>query len=484
MNSNINRPENTIDHRDFINSMTREQARFYVKREVFILNLAAQKSNGVVIDISSDNWRYFDQYGKFVAQQLGTEVIYILTVKKGQNETLFYLEDDHRTYKAGESIIKQLISQLLGNKYNQNFERDTLAFLKSYLPEEKIKTSNIPKLTPLSEVISEEVSWLWEPYLALGKIAIVEGDPGLGKTFFALAVATSISNGWPLIDKDGTPNQAVNQGKVLYLTAEDGLGDTLRPRLEKMGANVANIIALEGKITSGKDDMVPVSLLDVEVLREALNKVRPTLIIIDPIQAYLGPGVNMSRAEEVRPLLSMLGKLAEEFKSAVIIIRHLTKAAKDKASYRGMGSIDFTAAARSVLLVGKDPDDDSKRVVVQTKSSLSEQGKSISFTITEGKFEWLGQVDITAAEILAPEKLESDDEGEEKKIPFLEARKYLIDSLKDGPKLAKDLCEGIAGSGFSKRTLEAAKIALKIKAFREGGKWLWAFPPDAKIDTP
>jgi RecA-family ATPase len=250
---------------------------------------------------------------------------------------------------------QELISQLLGNKYNQCFERDTLSFLKSYLPEDKIKTSNIPKLTPLSDVTSEEVTWLWEPYLPLGKISIVEGDPGLGKTFFALAVATSISNGWPLIGKDGTQNQTVTPGKVLYLTAEDGLGDTLRPRLEKICANVTNIIALEGKTTPGKDEMIPVSLLDVEVLREALNQVRPTLIIIDPIQAYLGQGTNMNRAEEVRPLLSMLGKLAAEFKSAVILIRHLTKSGKDRASYRGMGSIDFTAVARSVLLVGKDP---------------------------------------------------------------------------------------------------------------------------------
>jgi hypothetical protein len=137
----------------------------------------------------------------------------------------------------------------------------------------------------------------------------------------------------------------------LYLSCEDGLGDNLRPRLEKMGANVANVIALEGKVIPGKAETSPVSLLDDEVLRKAMFEVRPALIVIDPIQGFLGPGVNMNRTEEVRPRLAMLGKLAEEFKSAVILIRHLTKSGKDKASYRGMGSIDFTAAARSVIYI-------------------------------------------------------------------------------------------------------------------------------------
>jgi hypothetical protein len=168
----------------------------------------------------------------------------------------------------------------------------------------------------------------------------------------------------------------------------------------------------------------------------------------------------------------MLGKLAEEFRCAVVIIRHLTKSGKDKASYRGMGSIDFTAAARSVLLVGKDPDDETKRVVVQTKSSLAETGKSIAFAINDGKFEWLGHTEVTA-QVLAPERMEVDDNVEGKRSPISEARKYLINLLKDGPMLSEEIYAGIKYSGFKKRTLEKAKAELKIKSYREGSKWFW-----------
>jgi RecA-family ATPase len=171
------------------------------------------------------------------------------------------------------------------------------------LPEEKIKTSGIPKLTPLSEVEPEEVSWLWRPYILIGKVSIIEGDPGLGKTFLSLAVSAAVSRDWPLIDEDGSPAQKIDIGKVLYLSCEDGLGDTLRPRLEKMGANVKNVIALEGKVNPGKDEVMPVSLQDNDVLRNAMIEIKPALIIIDPIQGFLGPNTNMNRAEEVRPLL-------------------------------------------------------------------------------------------------------------------------------------------------------------------------------------
>jgi RecA/RadA recombinase len=482
MESNNIIPEKSSPDNAFLDLMNQEQAAVFVKRESFKTNLVALKNGDPLIDISSDNWKYFDEGGKFIPQRLGKEVLSILKLKKGREQALFYLGDGG-TYKPADQIIKQLISQLLGNRYSQYAERETIGYIGSSLVEEKIKSSGIPKLTPLSEVQPEEVSWLWEPYLPFGKVSIVEGDPGLGKTFLALALAAAVSNGWPLIGKDGGMSHVVDQGKVLYLTAEDGLADTLRPRLDKMGADVSNVIALDGKIIPGKDEVTLVSLLDVDILRNALIEVKPTLIIIDPIQAYLGPGINMSRAEEVRPLLSMLGRLAEEFECAVVIIRHLTKSGKDKASYRGMGSIDFTAAARSVLLVGKDPDDETKRVVVQTKSSLAEPGKSIGFTINEGKFEWLGHSEATAAEVLAPERLECDDEDrEEKKSPIMEARKYLINSLQDGPKLGKEIIDGVKYSGFSVRTLNTAKSQLKITNIWEGRECYWAFPPDAKVD--
>jgi hypothetical protein len=469
--------ETATNDNAFLEAMNKAQAAIFVKREAFKNNRVALKNGDSLTDISGDNWKYFDENNKLIPQRLGTEALSILSIKKGQEQALFYL-GDNGTYKPAEPVLRQLISQLLGNRYSGYAERETLNYIGSSLPEEKIKTSGIPKLTPLSEVEPEEVSWLWRPYIPIGKVSIVEGDPGLGKTFLSLALSAAVSNGWPLIGEDGSPTQKIDIGKVLYLSCEDGLADTLRPRLDKMGANVKNIIVLEGKVNPGKDEVIPVSLQDDDVLRNAMTEIKPALIIIDPIQGFLGPNTNMNRAEEVRPLLAMLGKLAEEFRCAVVLIRHLTKSGKDKASYRGMGSIDFTAAARSVLLVGKDPDDETKRVIVQTKSSLAEIGKSIAFAINDGKFEWLGHTEVTAVEVLAPERMESNDE--EDKNPMKEARKYLIDSLQDGPKPAKEILNGVKFNGFGERTLKKAKNALKIKSYKTGDVWYWSFPPDAE----
>jgi len=484
MNSLNNKiiPENHSSGKTILELVNQENAAIFVKREIFKANMEAIRNGEPIIEICQDNYKYFDENNKFIPQRLGNEILSILTIKKGPNEALFYLENNK--FELAEQVIKHLISQLLGNRYTQFFERDTIAYLKSYLPEEKMdfnsNTMTFPKLTCLSNVRSEDITWLWEPYLPLGKLSILEGDPGQGKTFLALALAAVVSNGWSLLNKDGTMTQPVKKGRVLYLTCEDGLADTLRPRLEKMGANLENIIALEGQYITGSEEIKAVSIQDVNVLRSALEQVEPSLVVIDPIQGFLGPGINMNRAEEVRPLMSILGKLATEFKCAILIIRHLTKSGKDRVGYRGMGSIDFTGAARSVLLVGKNPDNEADRVIVHTKSNLSEYGKSIGFTINDGKFEWLGHVEVTAAEVLAPERVDFEDE--EEKTPYKEARKYLIDNLKDGAKPAKEILDGVQYSGFSIRTLKSAKAALKIQSFKQGDIWYWSFPPDAIIE--
>jgi hypothetical protein len=218
------------------------------------------------------------------------------------------------------------------------------------------------KLICLADVVPEHVDFLWHPYIPKGKLTLIEGDPGVGKSWLICAIATATAAG------DG-PSGWVQDvpGNVLMLSVEDGLADTIRPRLDAMRANVKRIFALQGALILNDSGLLR---LESEII-----DYRPTLVAIDPLVAYLGAGVDLHRANETRAVMSRLAILAEKYHCAIVAVRHLTKGGKDKAIYRGIGSIDFTAACRSVLLVGSDPDDTSRRAVVHIKSNLSEKGE-------------------------------------------------------------------------------------------------------------
>lgn len=172
---------------------------------------------------------------------------------------------------------------------------------------------------------------------------------------------------------------------MIYLTAEDGLADTLRPRLDAAGADVSRVLALTGWQAGEKSGGI--MLQDLDVLERTLERVHPVLVVVDPLQAYIGAGVDMHRANETRPVLAGLTALAERFGCAVLVVRHLTKAPTDRAVYRGLGSIDIAAVARSILLVGPDPDDETRvrRVVAHVKSSLAPAGPSVGLRDSRGQ---------------------------------------------------------------------------------------------------
>ncbi|MGE5633335.1 MAG: AAA family ATPase [Caulobacteraceae bacterium] len=196
---------------------------------------------------------------------------------------------------------------------------------KDTLGDKNINTVPVAKakLTLLSDVEPENIQWLWYPYIPLGKIIIIEGNPGQGKTFTSLALAKHVSLGLPFPEDENNNFEPAN---VLYLTCEDGLGDTLRPRLDAMGADTSKIIALEGKYDVNTPDVINmISLQDLDILRQVMVETRPKLMVIDPIQGFLGPKVDMNKAEQIRPVLSNLNRLADEFRCAVVIIRHLAK---------------------------------------------------------------------------------------------------------------------------------------------------------------
>ena len=250
------------------------------------------------------------------------------------------------------------------------------------------ETKNGLQMIKMSEIQSQEVSWLWYPFIPYGKLTIIQGDPGDGKTTLVLNIAAWLSKGEGL-DSEMKLSEPVN---VIYQSAEDGLADTVKPRLELAGADCERILVIDEKEKS-------LSMVD-ERLEKAIVRTKARMLILDPIQAYLGGGMDMNRANEARDMTKKLGALAEKHQCAIVLIGHMNKAAGNKAAYRGMGSIDFFAVARSVLLVGRVEGEPNIRAVVQIKNNLAAFGQPKAFALSEDGFQWLGDYEITADEVL------------------------------------------------------------------------------------
>lgn len=312
------------------------------------------------------------------------------------------------------------------------------------------------KMIRMSDVEAQEIEWLWYPFIPYGKLTIIQGDPGDGKTTLVLNIAARLSQGEGL-DTNMAVKGAAN---IIYQTAEDGLADTVKPRLELAGADCERILVIDESAKS-------LSMVD-ERLEEAIVKTGAKLLILDPIQAYLGGTVDMNRANEARDMTKRLGILAEKTKCAVILIGHMNKAASNKAAYRGMGSIDFFAVARSVILVGRVEGEENIRAMVQIKNNLAAFGHPKAFQLSEKGFEWLGDYEITVDEVLG---------GIIPKMNKLEQAKKMLRNLAETNSAvsSKEVFELAEEQGISKRTLESAKKELHIRATKINNTWYWNF---------
>jgi putative DNA primase/helicase len=321
------------------------------------------------------------------------------------------------------------------------------------------------RIVCMADVAAEVVRWLWYPYIPLAKLTLLEGDPGLGKSWLTCALAAAVTHG-----RDLPGAETFEPGNVLMLSAEDGLGDTLRPRLDAVGAAVSRVVALAEPLTF---DTSGLRRLETAILDHS-----PALVIVDPLVAFTGGKVDIHRANECRAITAPLATIAERCGCAIIAVRHLGKSrGGGHALNAGIGSIDFTAAARSVLLVGQDPDDHSKRAVVQTKNNLAPIGESIGYALEGGRFCWTGASTLTAGRILSFPSNEEDRGARSEAIEFLRS------ALADGPRPSKEIEAEAIDAGFSKITLRRAKENLGVHAFKEGGhfgggaqRWMWAMP--------
>ena len=324
------------------------------------------------------------------------------------------------------------------------------------------KPKEIPKSVPMicmNDVEQTEVDWLWYPYIPFGKLTIVQGNPGEGKTFFAMQLAAACTNQKFLPDME--PFEPFN---MIFQTAEDGLGDTVKPRLVSSGADLQRVLVID-------DTENPLTLAD-DRIEKAIRENNAKLMVIDPLQAFLGSNVDMNRANEVRPVFRKLADIAQSTGCAIVMIGHLNKASGTQSTYRGLGSIDIAAVVRSILFVGKVKDAPTTRVIVHEKSSLAPPGQALAFSLGDQKgFRWIGAYDISAEDLLA------GGEGTKAELKQEQAMKLIYEFLSDGREVSvAELNKEAIERGISERTVRMVRNSMKDKLESERrGKdwWIW-----------
>lgn len=317
-----------------------------------------------------------------------------------------------------------------------------------------------------SSVQSEPVHWLWYPYIALGKITLLQGDPGDGKSTMMMRLIAAITKGGTAPDGTGFGRPQ----RVIYQCSEDGVADTIKPRLEESGADCSRVAFLNeeqlGNIT-----------LDDERLRQAITEFRPSLLVVDPIQAYLGENADLQVAGKARKLMQRLGMWAAMYDCAVVLVGHMNKREGQKNLYRGLGSIDLTAAARSVLQVERDPKDEQTRIVQQIKNNLGPQGNEIRFRITpEQGFAWQ-----KCTPMIPPER-----ELWERPVFQTEMDKaayYIKKYLQHEDMRSREILYRLKSDGVSKRTAMLVKENLGIRSYRKMREWFWTMASETQEET-
>lgn len=361
-------------------------------------------------------------------------------------------------------------------KFSEDELRDEIEGIAAAVPfVDPAEVVDGPVLKCVADVESQAIEWLWPQRIALGKITLVSGDPGLGKSFITLDMAARLSagRGWP----DGTRCRV---GSAILISAEDDLADTIRPRLDSAGADVRKIHTLEAVRTvnvDGKRSERSFTLADVPMLAGALKQ-RPDcrLVVIDPVSAYLFKTDSHNNAE-VRGLLAPLAKLAAEYRVAVVIVTHLNKAAGMSAMSRVTGSGAFVAAARAAYILLRDVKDlaNERRLFLPLKNNLGNDHAGLACRIINGRVAWeLQQVSITADEALAAT---GDGSRGPKQAERKEAIAWLRKVLANGPLTAVEVMVQATEAGYSEATIKRAKAALFIKPTKQGlGPWTWALP--------
>ena len=305
------------------------------------------------------------------------------------------------------------------------------------------KEALVPMLC-YKDIEQTSVEWLWFPYIPFGKLTIIQGNPGEGKTYFAMMLTAACTN------RKLFPNmEDIEPFNVIYQTAEDGMGDTIKPRLVEAGADLSRVMVI--------DDSEEVLTLSDDRIEKAVRQNHVRLVIIDPVQAFIGADVDMNRANEVRPVFRKLGMIAEKTSCAIVLIGHLNKSSGTQSTYRGLGSIDIMAAVRSLIFIGKVRKDPTTRVLIHEKSSLAPPGETMAFKLgDEEGFRWVGAYEISADELL------DGKEGKATETKLERGAKLIQELLVDKNEISiRELDDKAKEQGISGRTMRDVRSRMK-----------------------
>lgn len=318
-------------------------------------------------------------------------------------------------------------------------------------------------LTLYSDVTAVPVNWLWQPYIAIGKITLLQGDPGCGKSSMMMNLIAELSKGGLTPDGRalGSPQ------RILYQCSEDGAKDTIKPRLLAAEADCSKIAFIDEEVYDGLT-------LDDERIREAITEWRPKLVVIDPIQSYIGNDSDLQIACKARKLMRRIGMWASTYNCAIVLIGHLSKKEGTKDLYRGLGSIDVVAAARSVLQVEKSAEDEDVRIVRQVKNSLDSKGADLTFEIRPSTgFRWVG----VASEL--PSVCGTDAKPVFEMLPKNKhelAAILIKKALENGAVESMEIRRIMAEHRIGDKTMNEVKSELGIKSYRKMRTWYWVLP--------
>ena len=308
-----------------------------------------------------------------------------------------------------------------------------------------------------SSVQRQDVEWLWYPYIPYGKLTIVQGDPGEGKSSFVINLLALASRGEPM------PDGYEIEGPVtsVYQCSEDDVADTIKPRLLAAGADCSRVAYIV-------DDQVGLTLAD-DRIEEVLDQTGARILVLDPIQSFLAQDGDMQSASRMRTLLGNLAEIAARQRCAIILVGHLTKASGGKRLYRGLGSIDIAATARSVLLISRSRSDEQLRFMKPIKSSLAPEGPGMAFSFVEGNFQWRNDVDLT---------LMADDHGATGQMNREQVVQRMTDLLSERDYVSTEILGILLDYGVPRRTAFRAKQDAGIETYRVGNTCYWRLPKE------
>jgi hypothetical protein len=342
-----------------------------------------------------------------------------------------------------------------------------------------MSVASLPSIS-CAEIAPSSISWLWKPYLARGKLAVLDGDPGTGKSFATIDLAARISRGAPH-PGDDVPTQP---GTVLLLNAEDDATDTILPRVIAAGAEPARvrIVAAPGLGL----ERLPQFPADLGALEEAIHEHSAALVVIDPMMAFFPPEVSANNDQSIRKALTPLAALAATTGAAILFVRHLRKAGGASALYRGLGSIGILGAVRTGLLISRHPDDAELRILTMTKTNVGRPGRSLGFRLREDAangqtvVDWTGSLNVTADDLCGGGV--SPRAG---RLTRDRAVDWLRQFLAAGPRRATDVQASASAAGIAEITLRRAKEQLKVKSEATREKdvvvWWWRDPAAPKV---